>query len=131
MTVRTVETPKYAITIQNNGRTVSVDSGKAVEVYQGGVVNPIRPLKTVTADYAITAADWTILCDCSSGNITITLGSFRERVFNIKKTDDSVNKVILDPAASATIDGATTQELTLQYECLTVQCDASGNYHVL
>ncbi|MBN4066007.1 hypothetical protein JYT51_01585 [Candidatus Amoebophilus asiaticus] len=69
------------------------------------------PLTSKTANYTVTASDYTILGDASSGNITITLpasSGITGRIYVIKKTDSSGNTVTLDGNASETIDGSTT-----------------------
>lgn len=131
MTVRVAEVPKYNLTITNNGKTVSVTGGKTVTVKTTGYINQVRPITTVTADYTALDSDYTILCDCTNGNITLTLNAFKGRIFKVKKIDSTTNQVILDPAGSATIDGELTQSIVLQWECLEVQCDAAGDYYVL
>lgn len=81
---------------------------------------------TVTADYTITLEDHTILVDATSGAVTITLPKAYEAfefIFEIKKIDSSANTVTIDGDGSETIDDATTQIISNQYDCLTVQSD--------
>jgi len=86
-------------------------------------------LVTKTGNYTATAADYTIICDATSGAITITLpaasGATR-RIYNIKKVDASGNTVTVDANASETIDGATTNVLSAQYSSVSIQCDGSN-----
>ena len=84
-------------------------------------------LVTKTSSYSA-ANESTIICDATSGAMTITLppasgvpGIF----YNIKKIDSSVNAVTVDGADSETIDGATTAVLSSQYASITIQCDGS------
>ncbi|MCE2929097.1 MAG: hypothetical protein LW817_05660, partial [Candidatus Caenarcaniphilales bacterium] len=48
------------------------------------------------------------------------------KVFYIRKTDASANRVILDGNASETIDGALTYNITVQNETITVQSDGTN-----
>lgn len=82
----------------------------------------------VTADYTITLEDHTILCDATSGNITVTLPTAYlgdEYYFNIKKVDSSANTVTIDGSGSETVDGATTKVISTQYDCVTIQSDGA------
>jgi len=87
-----------------------------------------------TADYTLTASDYTALVTCSSVNITITLPAAASvvagKVYNIKKVDATAYTVIIDGDSSETIDGATTFTLTSQYENLTIQSNGS-NWFIL
>jgi hypothetical protein len=68
----------------------------------------------------------TMMCDATSGNITINLPAISGRIgriYIIKKTDASVNTVTIDASGSETIDGITTYVLTAQYKYVTIQCN--------
>lgn len=87
------------------------------------------PIRTVTASAPMVSTDHTILCDASSGDITISLTNAADvsgRLLNIKKIDNSGNKVTIDASGTQTIDGALTSILTTQYESITIQCDGTG-----
>lgn len=85
-----------------------------------------KRIKTVTADYTITLEDHTILVDATSAAVTITLpkayNAF-EYIFNVKKIDSTANTVTIDGDGAETIDDSTTQIITTQYDCVTVQSD--------
>lgn len=69
------------------------------------------------------AAETVILADATGGNIIVNLpvlSGVSGRIYHIKKTDSSVNTVTLDGDSSETIDGATTQILTTQYQSLMI-----------
>jgi len=86
-----------------------------------------------TSGYTATAADYTILCDASSAAFTVTLPaatSHTGRIYHIKKTDSSGNGVTVDGNGSETIDGATTQVISTQYDSLMIQCDGT-TWHIL
>lgn len=86
--------------------------------------------KVASKTSTYTAADENvILCDASSGAFTINLpaaASFTDRQYVIKKTDSSANAITIDGNSSETIDGATTQALTVQYQSITIACNGSN-----
>ena len=108
------------------------------------------PTATITQTPTSTPASWNIttqlftssgtagnqvviLCDATSGNVTITLpaaAGVTGRSYYIKKIDSSGNKCIVDGNASETIDGQTTQDLTFQYTAIQVVCDGT-KWHIL
>lgn len=90
-------------------------------------------ITTKTATYTATASDYTILCNNTSGSITINLpaaSGCSGRVYIIKKISGASNNVVIDGNASETIDGTTTRTLTVQYESVLIQSDGS-NWFVL
>ncbi len=81
---------------------------------------------TKTGDYTATASDTVILVDASSAAVTITLLTAvgnKGRVFYVKKIDSSANVVTIDGDGSETIDDATTQILTSQYDAVMIVSD--------
>ena len=98
-----------------------------------------------TAKYlheAVTAASHTaaidemvLLCDCTSNAITVTLPAvasdqFDGKVYIIKKVDSTANAVTIDGNSAETIDDATTQTLTSQYDSITILNDRS-EWHII
>jgi hypothetical protein len=75
-------------------------------------------------------ADFAILCDATSGAITLTLpaaASNTGRLYFIKKTDAGANAVTVDGNASETIDGATTiVALGNQNEAILIVCNGTA-----
>jgi hypothetical protein len=89
--------------------------------------------KAKTSSYTALESDYLIAANATSAAVTITLpaaASSDGQVLVIKKTDSSINRVEVDGNASETIDGLATLYLTLQYESITVLCDATG-WHVV
>lgn len=85
-------------------------------------------ISEVNSNTTLDNEDYTILVEASSGVVTITLppaANHTNRIYNIKKIDNSINSVTIDGNASETIDGATTVNLTIQYESITLQCDGT------
>lgn len=80
-------------------------------------------LTSVSANYTVTLADYTITVNASAGPVTITLPNVSNygKIFNIKKMDASTNAVIIDGYGAETIDGALTQQIIVQYQSLTLQ----------
>lgn len=92
---------------------------------------------TVTATYDMstgTNADiHTLLVNNTAATATITLpavASSTDRVYHIKKISGPTYAVTIDGNASETIDGATTFELDIQYEAVTLVCDGTSWYIV-
>ena len=93
----------------------------------------VTPIRTETSDYTATAADFVILVDATSGPVTITLPAAAlndGRHYHVKKIDASANTVTIDGNGSETIDGLTTQVMTIQYTSRHVVSDAS-NWSIL
>ena len=85
-------------------------------------------VKTVTADYAMTWADESILADASAAAITITLpdpASYDALVF-IKKVDSSANAVTIAPHGTETIDGASSMTLANQNDAVRLRSDGTN-----
>ena len=92
-------------------------------------------VKTITnADTPYTAAAETvILCDASSGVITVDLPAstgVTDRTHHIKKIDSSANAITIDANGTETIDGTLTKTLAAQYDNIQVISDGS-NWHIL
>ncbi len=84
---------------------------------------------TKTASYTATANDYTIICNNTSGAITISLptaSGCAGRVYAIKKVSGSLLNVTIDPFGSESIDGASSRTLTMQYEGALIQSDGSN-----
>jgi len=85
-----------------------------------------------TADYTVTTSNrkTLITCDATSANIEITLLSAATAGsgFNliVKKTDASTHTVTITPDGSETIDGKTSQTITLQNEARVLVSDGTN-----
>jgi hypothetical protein len=90
------------------------------------------PIETTTsASITLDTTNHTILCDCTSNNITVNLPQTSTAsgvLYYIKKIDSSSNTITIDGSTSETIDGETTITLSSQYDSLTIQCDGSAWY---
>lgn len=84
---------------------------------------------TVTGSYAVTAADYSVLVNATSGALSVTLppaASSARRILHVKKIDASVNPVTVDPNGSEQIEDATTQRLLRQGDNLMLACDGTA-----
>lgn len=77
-----------------------------------------------TGNYTVVAADngKVVPVSASAGAVTINLPATPDDGFHVyvAKTDSTVNAVTIDGNGSDTINGATTQTLTMQYEAMLV-----------
>lgn len=97
----------------------------AVNRLQSGQKNIVEVDDTHTA----TMGEDVILGDASGGAFSVTLPPaerYKGLQFIIKKVDVSANVVTIDGNASEEIDGATTVDLTTQYESRTIISDGAG-----
>ena len=93
----------------------------------------INPKATISrsANYAVTSNDRnaSVLVDASGGDRTVTLPNLGNGddgfTVQIMKTDESANAVTLDGNGNDTINGEPTQDLTAQYQAVTLEWDGS------
>ena len=86
---------------------------------------------TVTTSYVVKPEDHTVLVNAASGAVTITIPPPGARAYPflvVKKIDASANAVTVDPAGSATIDGASTFTLGSQYQGVSLHANALSWY---
>lgn len=99
--------------------------------YTDGIATNVETF-TATSD-TLDALNNVALCDCTSNNITINLPAASTASglqYHIKKIDSSANTVTVDGNGSETIDGATTQVISNQYDSMTIVSDGS-NWFIL
>lgn len=86
-----------------------------------------------TANYNITASDDVILVNATSASVSVTLPDSTAnsgKIFYIKKTDASFNRVVINTTSSQTIDGSTSTTLNTTNEDLELISDGS-NWQIL
>ncbi len=91
-------------------------------------------ISTVTTSRAFDSADYTILCDATSGAVNLSLPSAAStfgRVYNLKKIDASANACSMSRAGSDTIDGASAKSTIIQYTNIQVQSNGVATWSVL
>ena len=109
----------------------TVDVNATGTTTTAGLVTDIETF-TASSD-TLDTANHVCLCDCSSNDITLNLPAASGNSglqYYIKKIDSSVNSITIDGNASETIDGSTTQEISTQYESLTIISDGI-NWHII
>ena len=88
---------------------------------------PIKGITFADTPYSITAGDYTILANCTDGNISVILpaaASAPGRVYVVKRTA-AVNSISLE-SAGGLVEGAASQVMnSLQGEVITVQSDGT------
>ena len=89
-------------------------------------------IKSVTANYTVTAGDNTILANTSSTAFTITLpspASFAGRIYTIKKIGNGgIDKELTISPASGTIDGGSSYVIYNDWTYVTLQTDGTDWY---
>lgn len=84
----------------------------------------VMPYVAKTASYTLTENDEVVNVDATAGAATMTLPAAATtrigKVYTIRKSDTSVNAVIVDGNSAETIDGDTTQILFTQNSRLTI-----------
>jgi hypothetical protein len=90
---------------------------------------------TTTVDLTLTTSHTVVLCDASSGPLTITLppaSANGGRLYHIKKADASSNPVTIDSDSLDTIDLGLVAVLTVQFECITINGNSvEDNWDIL
>ncbi len=86
---------------------------------------------SITEDYTVLATDAIILADATAGNITVTLPTavgIAGRVYIIKKTDTTSNKVIIEGNGVETINLELNQGLAFEGDAPQLASD-NANWH--
>lgn len=106
------------------------EAGGADEMSLAGLIVASEDISFTLNEYTsaqtLTADNYLVIVDASSGNIIITLpasASHANRIYTIKKIDSSSNKVTIDANGTEKIDGEQTVVLNLQYSYVTIVCD--------
>lgn len=88
-------------------------------------------VKSITASATLDGTATLILADATSAAITLTLPSpstATNRIYGVIKTDSGSNAVTLTPAASETINGASSKALSAQYDKTWIFTDGTNWY---
>jgi len=122
----------YTISTGTATTVGSVWASTLLDVSGSVYMNVATPNLTASNAYAILATDYTVLINDSdadvTGTVTVTLpavASSTGRILTIKKIG-SAQTVTVDGADAETIDGATTVDITVQYNSITIQCDGTA-----
>jgi hypothetical protein len=87
-----------------------------------------KSIVTKSANYTVTATDYTILVDATAGAVTLTLPAspLVGQELNIKKVDSSANAVTI--TTTATIDGASSLIIPAQWQAYYMQWSGTAWY---
>lgn len=88
---------------------------------------------SITGDITLNDNHSMVLCDCSGGFITITLPDARlslDKIYNIKKIDETGNVIVVNPVNSQTIDGDLSKTITSPYTNLPIISNGQ-NWYIL
>lgn len=83
---------------------------------------------TTDVSYRATSGDRVILANSSVSVVTVTLPPPSDAMFkhfDVKKIDGTANVVLIVPE-SGTIDGASAETLSVQYQSAQIACDGIG-----
>lgn len=92
------------------------------------------PVTTKTANYTLTADNYTVLCNSTTGGFTITLpaaSGCSGRVYIVKKSSTDGNLNILHASGTDNIDGSTNQYLYAPYAYFTLQSDGTSTWRII
>jgi hypothetical protein len=83
-----------------------------------------------TSSYILTTSDEVVLANASGGALTLTLPSAagNTNLYDLKKTDASVNTVTIATTGGQTIDGSSSAVIKVQYVSISVVSDGSNWY---
>lgn len=95
----------------------------------GGGGGVLQITEVSAATYNVLGTDSVIKVDAGTTPVTVNLPdatTVQGKVFYIKKMDNSVNVVTLDPFSTQTIDGLATEVLAIQYEGVSLVSDGNN-----
>lgn len=116
--------------------TALFDQGNFNVALQGGATAFItlrNGLSSVTGNFTLGSTSTVVLADAAGAALTVTLptaAGIAGKIYTVKRTNSGINSVTIATTSSQTIDGATTQVLTLQYTSLDLISDGS-NWSIL
>lgn len=117
---------------KNHNDLDTISGGATADYYhltqeQHSGLTATKTLTNTDSPYTVLATDGILLCDCSSGAITVNLPAVATsddgRRLDIKKIDSSANAVTVDGNSAETIDDSTTIVLSDQYNSITIITD--------
>jgi len=105
-------------------------SATAVKITSSVIEGLYANVLSVSASTVVTNAPSVVLVNASSGPITITVQNATTnngKVYNIKKTDSTLNAVTI-ATGGGNIDGTATKTLAFQYDSLMLVSDGTNYY---
>lgn len=119
----------YWIVIEDDVENVLWGSLEVKKIISNGTISV--PVTTTTTNITLNEANNIILCDATSWAITVSLpdASLSPNVgYTIKKTDSSLNAVIVDWSWAQTIDWSATVNILTQYQWYWIHNDWSNRF---
>lgn len=117
--------------IMHTGSTYPITASWALYTVTSSYIqvsNVSYPIKTVTNNYNIIKADYTILCNASGGTFDVKLPSatvVNSQIFNIKKIDTTGNHIHVYTSSGNYIDYDVTQSIAHRGTNMSVQSDGT------
>ena len=108
-------TPLNAIGINSSGKFVNMNTS-------------IKAIRTITATASALVTDYTILCDATSGAITVNLpavATVSGQIIIIKKINNTANNITIDPSGAETIDTAATLVISTFNQSVMIQSNGT------
>lgn len=120
--------------LTTNGQILVWDNDNNYFDFDYNINTSRKSISTKTNDYIIITTDYTILADCSSNSVTITLpsdpsSSIEGYIYNIKCINDTYTCTV--SANGNNIDGDTNDITLIKNESITVQADIDGNWWII
>lgn len=134
-----VEDAQYTTVLCSSGTTVDKSGALYINSLPIKDTGSAVRVKSITGNYTALWSDTVLLVNATGGNITVTLpdsGTVASpkdemgKIFHVKKVDASANTVTVDGFSTQTIDGATTNVISTQYDSITIVSDGS-NWHII
>lgn len=123
------------IPTRNHNDLLNIFGGAAADYYhmkQSEYVS-VTALNTITTSTTlVTTTHGYVLCDATSGAITVTLSSAGTRKrYHIKKIDSSANAITISRAGSDTFEGGgTSLTISTQFKSYTIYSDGVSKWYI-
>ena len=116
--------------------TLTSTGSTAVTLPTFGVLEAVTKATRVDTNGSFTLTNANVVClaNAATGAIVYTLPTAavnQGHRFYIKKTDSSANTITINRAGADTIDGATSQVIRVQYQCLMLVSDGTAAWFIL
>jgi hypothetical protein len=89
-------------------------------------INQTASIRIISSNTSTLSTDYTILANCVSSNVYITLTNHDKKILNIKKIDASTNIVVLN----GNVDNQISRSISSQYNSLTIH-NLNGNWYII
>lgn len=110
----------------SSGQVLTSNGAGAAPTWQASAAGGIT-VQTITSTSTISNSNRVVLCDATSGAVTVNLGAAATyQNITVKKIDSSANACTVDPNSSETIDGGSTAVISVQYASISLATDGSN-----